>query len=212
VKPILLDHGDNIKRHDFPTIDRRWSLAEKPAPKGKSREHKLCKACFAYIAANASACPLCGFALPKPEPKERTQEDGRPLELARQQTERDAYDQLVQKARARGFKPGFASAQWKEKFGKWPPWAWSQETKKQFADDLHWQERLEIRSAERERWKAIDDRRRAADLAAAATPESANAIEAAHADELAADDAPFADWLAEQGITGSPFDDRGGAS
>lgn len=46
---------------------------------------------------------------------------------------------MVQVARAKGYKPGFASARYKQRYGAWPPWAWSEAIKASFASDPEWQ-------------------------------------------------------------------------
>lgn len=196
LQPILLDHGGNVDRHDLPTVDREWSLSEKPSPKQGRTPYRLCKACFAYFPINEKACPHCGWAAPPPEIKAML-EDGRALALAGKKTDRDVYNELVAAARAKGFKPGYAGVQFKERFGKWPPWAWSNETKNEFANDANWQERVNARALQREKWQAIEERKRAKEAIDASTPEefeeASDAVGEVYEDTFGA-------WLEEQGI------------
>ena len=46
---------------------------------------------------------------------------------------------MVQVAKAKGYKPGFASARYKQRYGMWPPWEWSEWIKSSFASDPEWQ-------------------------------------------------------------------------
>lgn len=168
VQPVILDHAGNVGRHGMPHENRTWSI-DGPAKRVAAKNpYKTCKACFAYFLASATACPHCGHEAP-PMPRDLPVEA--PGEIERVGTadlERDFYLSNVNLARSRGFKPGMASFKFKEKFGRWPPWSWSTDTKRMFADDEDWQERLARRAREREFWAEAD-----AKIAAmkAATPE-----------------------------------------
>jgi hypothetical protein len=61
----------------------------------------------------------------------------------------------IKYAAASGYKPGYPVAQYKEKYGVYPPRHWSDEAAKAFSADADWQQRL----ADRERANAtIRDR------------------------------------------------------
>ena len=49
------------------------------------------------------------------------------------------FNMIVQVARAKGYKPGFAGARYKQRYGAWPPWEWSQSLSASFASDPEWQ-------------------------------------------------------------------------
>ena len=156
VTPIVLDHGGNVERHGLPTIDRTWSLLDTPqADKGKSEYH-VCKGCYAHVRKNP--CELCGYLAPV-VPREIREEPGK-LEVVNTSADekRLFFVNQLERARSRGFKPGFASAQWKEKYGAWPPWSWSKEAKSAFADDDDWQRRHTERENEKAHWAAIEAR------------------------------------------------------
>jgi len=61
----------------------------------------------------------------------------------------------VKQAREKGYKPGFASARYKERYGHWPPWAWSEQTKASFASDPQWQMNHENHQALKAKLAAI---------------------------------------------------------
>lgn len=157
VQPIIIDHAGNVGRHGMPHEDRVWSITG-PAKRAATKSpYKTCKACFAYILASAKVCPHCKAEAPEPPPKALPVETAGTIErVGAQELERDFYVSCVNLARSRGFKPGMAAFKFKEKFGRWPPWAWSQETKRMFADDEDWQDRLERRVREREFWAEAD--------------------------------------------------------
>lgn len=169
VRPVILDHAGNVGRHGMPHEDRIWSIDGPAKRAAQKNPYRTCKKCFAYFLASQSACPHCGFevpALPKELPKELAA-TMRPIVKA--DVERDFYRSAVNLAQSRGFKPGMASFKFKEKFGRWPPWAWSQETKREFEADTAWQVRL----AQRTEWREQRER----STAGAADGNAAMAIE-----------------------------------
>jgi superfamily II DNA or RNA helicase len=154
VQPVIIDHAGNVGRHGMPHEDRVWSI-HGPAKRVAAKSlYRTCAQCFAYYAVSASACPHCGFA---PPVKERELPVEAPAVVERVTTdliERNFYVSAVNLARSRGLKPGMAGFKFKEKFGRWPPWSWSQETKAQFASDSEWQRKLEHRQAEKAHFAA----------------------------------------------------------
>jgi hypothetical protein len=132
-------------------------------------------------------------------------------------------------ARTKGFKPGFASAIFREHYGDWPPKHWSEKIKDDFNQDKLWQEtlakRLERKAAReaRERQEleamgekspeviALEEARRAEAIMrsgayrAPAEPveEFENQLAATEGptyDEQPAEESPFADWLEGYGL------------
>jgi DNA repair protein RadD len=160
VVPIVLDHAGNTARHGLPHMDREWSLDGAPK-QDKKTTHTVCNQCFAYV--ERFPCPLCDYSPPVVSREVRVA-DG-VLERIDAAIERDRaaektdprrayFDKMADQARERGFKPGFASAKYKEKYGEWPPWAWSQSVRDQFAQDEQWQEDLARTEARRAFWQA----------------------------------------------------------
>jgi len=193
VQPVILDMGGNVDRHGLPHEDREWSLEGKPKRKSEAK-YKTCPKCFAYIASSCRKCPQCGLDFveviePKPLPKEF---DMALLRRTKSPDEkRSEFERLWAIARAKGHKPGYAAALFKEKFGEWPPWSWSQEVKEDFARDATWQARL----AAKEEWKKRN---------AEPAPAEVEPVESAPVDELERDepagDGGLSDWLGEMGI------------
>ncbi len=158
--PIALDHAGNTERHGLPHEDRVWTLDGK-AQRVKVQTHHVCKSCFAYV--DASPCPLCGFAAPV-VPREVRTRDGVLARIdANMAAERGAdprrayFDKQLERARHEGFKPGFAGAKFKEKFGDWPPWGWSQQAKAEFQASPTWQEDQRQRERTRAFWQSKNE-------------------------------------------------------
>lgn len=170
--PLILDHACNVDRHNFPHMDRQWDLESGCKPV-KEKKPSVCIKCRAYI--TGYPCAHCGHApevKPRALPKEiaggpmreRTIEE----ELAKRQQElrekmrlqqhmdpkRVFFEARVVEARTRGFKPGYASAKYKDKYEEWPPFLWGQEAKEMFAADGAWQKRQAEREGERAHWQA----------------------------------------------------------
>lgn len=156
IQPVIIDHAGNVGRHGMPHEDRAWKI-DGPAVRPKLKNpYRMCGKCFAYYVVSLTACPHCGFE-PPVEERELPKEEAAVMERVDVSTlERNFYVSAANLARARGYKPGMAGAKFKEKFGRWPPWSWSQETKAQFANDFSWQARLEARQLEKARMAEND--------------------------------------------------------
>lgn len=141
VQPLLIDHAGNIPRLGFPHEDLHWSLTSR-AQHTRPPPVRICKRCFAYIPAYKRVCPYCGAELPPAEERDLPEEsEDRLMQLSTspEAMRRMYFDMMVRKAREKGYKPGFASARYKERYGHWPPWGWSEEVKASFASDPEWQ-------------------------------------------------------------------------
>lgn len=150
IAPILLDHAGNTDRHGGPHLDRIWSLEASPRLVEKN-PYRLCPKCYAYVA--KSPCELCGFAPPVEARKVREDAASALVEKKMEDVRRADFIVLVQTASARGFRPGYASAKWKEKYHDWPPRSWGEEAKRMFATDTGWQFRQAKRENERAYWQ-----------------------------------------------------------
>lgn len=153
VTPLVLDHAGNADRHGLPHEDRQWSLTKGPVRAAAPR-HKICKTCFAYVAVSLTLCPYCGAEFPRDAAKPPREVTGNLVEKTPEDVRRAYFNAMVHKAKERGFKPGYASALYKERYGEWPPWSWSDSVKADFASDPYWQKRLERRVREKEEMKA----------------------------------------------------------
>jgi hypothetical protein len=131
---------------------------------------RICRKCYAYV--QGFPCSACGD--PGDTRERRLRESPGELEeiTARKPTRepskdpaREFFDKQLDKARERGFKPGYAAALYREKFGgQWPPWAWSNAAKQEFAGDSAWQARVEKRAREREYWAEKNEEKNKTDL------------------------------------------------
>ena len=119
----ILDHVDNWVLHGLPDDERTWSLDGDSKKKRKGNSEKtipteMCEKCYA-VYKPAPACPICGHEKPidTAAPKQVEGElieitpevlaeirRKKQMEVGRAQT----YEELLQIARQRGYKPGWA--------------------------------------------------------------------------------------------------------
>ena len=164
VVPLLLDHAGNFDRPGLgcPFEDVAWSLKDRPKRAGGQEMMRKCPACGGYCGVSKTVCPHCGADLPRQE-RAISESDG---ELRERQTEPEAlkwafFWRQVVTAKSKGFKPGFASAIYRDRYGVWPPRHWSDKIKSDFASDALWQSLLErrlLRKAAREEQEALEER------------------------------------------------------
>jgi DNA repair protein RadD len=92
---------------------------------------KTCPICMFMRPPKLATCPACGF---KPEPKcDVVNNDGELVEfvsrrVAKEPTEEDRslfYAELRWMGRERGYKPGWAAQQFRNRYGHYPPWSWN---------------------------------------------------------------------------------------
>jgi DNA repair protein RadD len=149
--PLLLDHADNVSRHGLPHEDREWSLdVDVPRVHTPLEATIVCGKCFGYVA--KMPCPLCGYVAPS-RPREVRKAPGmlEPV-VSTGDLRRDFFNEQLEIARRKAWKPAAASAKFKERYGEWPPWAWSQAAKATFTADADWQSRHEKHQAEKAFW------------------------------------------------------------
>jgi DNA repair protein RadD len=151
VRPIIADHAGNTDRHGAPYLDRAWSLDKAPRLVEKN-PYRLCTKCFAYV--KFSPCELCGFVAPVEERKVRENAAPALVEKKQEDIRRADFVAFVKTANVRGFRPGYASAKWKEKYHDWPPRSWGHEAARMFAEDKGWQFRQAKRENERAYWQS----------------------------------------------------------
>jgi DNA repair protein RadD len=148
IRPLILDHAGNWDRHGPPHADRIWSLKNVAERRDqKLAPTKICRACFAYIPLSTWVCPYCKTVFKQEEtvvPKE-TAETLVMRSDAPEVVRREFFDKMAILARAKGYKPGYASAKHKERYGAWPPYEWSEALKASFASDPQWQEDVAMR-------------------------------------------------------------------
>jgi superfamily II DNA or RNA helicase len=201
--PLLLDHAGNVDRHGYPHEDLHWSLTEKTRQIVKKTPTRICKSCFAYIPASRMVCPYCGVELPPapvvPSPKETTEQLIRRTTTP-EEAQRAFYDKLVGEARKKGHKPGYAAAKFKDHYGKWPPWAWSEATMSSFASDQEWNMALEAKQERVAKYKKSEPKELPPEELD--VPDNdANEDYEPTAEMSQEEDDSFAAWTDEQGIT-----------
>ena len=218
--PLLLDHADNWNRLGCPWEDLRWDLNAKPKRISGAPPMKLCKACFAYVLASKLVCPHCGFEFPQNQDPEAIPAETN-AELVARNGEPDAlkrafFDRQVILARTKGFKPGYASFLYKQRYGVWPPRAWGEVVKKMLEADPVWRATLDRRikqKASREAQEAKENKHLDKEASRQMSPEEfeakyegkpmpppADEVTEATVQEFDSEEAPFADWLEDQGI------------
>lgn len=124
-RAVIIDHVGNYARFGMPDDNRQWSLEKKSKDKDKKEEAevtvdaKMCPHCFAVFPP-APACPYCGFVMPKQERKLEEQAaelkkiEGFKLDFSSPDECKD-YGELMAYAKKRGYKPGWAYYQARER-------------------------------------------------------------------------------------------------
>lgn len=130
---LVLDHSDNHARLGFVT-DVHYDVLNdgiKTVKKAvdKSPLPKKCPSCSFLRPPKVLACPSCGFvAKPKcdvvPTDGELVEFTGRRSALARDPDKQAFYQELKYYATMRGYKVGWAAANYRDKYAVWPPFDW----------------------------------------------------------------------------------------
>jgi superfamily II DNA or RNA helicase len=163
VVPLILDHARNYDEHFAPHEDRNWSLTHGSMRLKGHAPIRMCPSCYAYVAASRTVCPYCNVEFPKPAPGELPAETKEELELRSHDPDaakRARFEKALSIARTQGFKPGYASAKFKEHYGEWPLRSWGEYAKIEFAKDTLWQA-LVARREDRKRLRAEQETREA---------------------------------------------------
>jgi DNA repair protein RadD len=132
---IIIDHSGAVFRHGFPEDPVSWSLD--PDRHAESATHSLrcergsssrvldCSQCGA-LRVGGTPCPACGF-LPQRPPRAITIGEGdlglvKGGKAAPVQHDRVAwFSMLTAIGQERGYRPGWAAVNYRDKFGNWPP-------------------------------------------------------------------------------------------
>ncbi len=126
-KAIILDHGSNIERLGFPTDPLPEYLCngdrEEAAKKKKEKEEKEklptpCPAC--KFLSTEFVCPACGHVPAKPPGVSAESGDLKKITKADMQEKVKWLGMFMGYARSHGYKDGWASHKYREKFGVWP--------------------------------------------------------------------------------------------
>lgn len=121
----ILDHAGCVIEHGLPQDDRVFSLERPKRRRGVATAPpcKTCETCFAIVASSVAVCPACGMAFPARESTALVETDGDLVEVraATADEKRAAWDALVRTVVERGYQPGWAAHQYRQRFGAWPP-------------------------------------------------------------------------------------------
>lgn len=129
---LIIDHAGCVYEHGFPEDVPEWELTEDKISRQKNKEPKpvekqpfTCTQCHQVYKPTRflRTCPHCGHA-PTEADKKVLIKQGRLIELEKAeikaQDKQDFYAQLVYYAKQKGYKEGWASWTFKEKFGHFP--------------------------------------------------------------------------------------------
>jgi DNA repair protein RadD len=152
---IILDHSGAVYRHGLPEDHVDWTLDQDQgatSPAHVARTQKKggglveCTQCSA-LRVGGQPCPCCGF-LPARPPQYMPIADGELSRVTNGKAGASSYDpaertrwhrMLTAIGKARGYKmPGWASVQYKEKFGAWPPSRQAPQPLEPAAEVLSW--------------------------------------------------------------------------
>ena len=146
---LVLDHAGNVMRHGLATDERYWTLhgkyaqdEAKVAAAKKEKEEKgtmevKCPECSAVFG-GTNQCPECGYFFP-PKAKRIETLRGKLVAVGAGGTvgseatpaeQRHFYMQLAGHCITKGWKLGWASYKFKEKFDRWPPRGWQEEAQR----------------------------------------------------------------------------------
>ena len=112
----LIDLRGAVHDHGLPDEGRTFSL-EGRAISGGAAPVKTCPTCSLVVALAIQTCPGCGFAFP---PASCDPDIVGLTKIERDDRERGYFASLVEQARLRGYKTGWAGYKFREKFGRFP--------------------------------------------------------------------------------------------
>jgi DNA repair protein RadD len=129
-RAVLIDLRGVSHKHKLPEAKRDWSLDGDPCALAESEKDAkpiTCKSCDAEFGSwgiNADGsryCPNCGESAPAQElPTISPRELHEAGTAADEGTRRQALESLAVQAIEKGFKPGWAAHEYRERFGDWP--------------------------------------------------------------------------------------------
>ena len=129
---LIIDHAGCVYEHGFPEDVPEWELTEDKIKRQQKKERKpiekqpfTCTQCNSVYQPTRvlRTCPVCGHA-PTEADKKVLIKQGRLVELPKAevttQDKQDFYAQLLYHSKQKGYKEGWASWTFKEKFGHFP--------------------------------------------------------------------------------------------
>lgn len=157
---ILIDHSDTHHRLGFVTDihhDRLYGGEKGESAPQKKQEAlpKECPNCKRLRPPKMSTCPGCGFVAKRFSDVSHVDGDLELLESrkAKQKVSKDDkqsfYSMLYSHAQSKGYKPGWISHKYKEKFGVWPQGMVDRHAERYTPEFMSWLRSQQIRAAKR---------------------------------------------------------------
>ena len=137
-----------MDRHGMPHEDREWSLDAKPKRGSQIAPMRVCKACYAYVAATARTCPHCGAEAPRVVQEKLPEADIVDVALAKRTEEAriretplpewaealegepravKTFQSLLRPQIDKKYKPGWVAAMYRNVCKRHPPEKWLNE-------------------------------------------------------------------------------------
>lgn len=122
----LIDLRGHVHVHGMLDDPREFSLEGKASQAATGLVPlRMCRGCGATFR-TAPVCPRCGAAQPPPDPPKVKRAAIAPVTqavVASHAVKRAFFDQLVNEARERGYKPKYVGVRFQQRFGHWPFWS-----------------------------------------------------------------------------------------
>lgn len=129
-RAVLIDLRGVSHKHRLPETDRAWSLEGEPittAEEERDAKAIACEACgveftaWAVTHSGARICPACGVPAPAQElPEISLRELHAAGSAADEVTRQAALKSLATQCLEKGYQPGWAAHEYRERFGDWP--------------------------------------------------------------------------------------------
>ena len=128
------DHAGCAIRHGPVDLDRDYSLDASTKRDGDAAPRtSTCPACYAIFSPGPRVCPACGAELRRDNPSREVNEvEGVEVDMDEVRRRyvpgniaKPAFIALQEQAAARGYKTGWASVRFKERYGFWPRKEWT---------------------------------------------------------------------------------------
>lgn len=120
-RALLIDLAGVVWEHGLPDDPREYSLHGRAISSVAALPAlRLCPMC-GRTARSTPVCARCGYEWPPPEPPKIVPSSLAAVHSIASRAERNAaFDELVQEARTKGYRPGWVGMRFKERFGFWP--------------------------------------------------------------------------------------------
>lgn len=158
---LIIDHAGNCRRHGLPQHDRTYDLTRGSLSKELGPSLRTCEKCYTLWSGPSRVCPVCGYELPQKETAPMAvDEDVKLVEVdptqvfTLEEEQRAYFVKQLGLAKEQGKQVGWAGYRYKDKYGKWPPWSWSQQAKRMYNTDIEWQKAVVNRKQVREHWQS----------------------------------------------------------